>query len=68
MILGTLCPLIIPFLALSSINRIHPVREPVSSSVAVVVMSAADASGSRRHYAILLHSGWEIAAIRSPGR
>lgn len=65
MVLGTLCPLIIPFLALSSINGIHPIRETVSSGVAVVlIMKSADSSGTGRHNANLSGSGWEVASIQ----
>jgi hypothetical protein len=51
MVLCTFCPLIIPFLALSSITGIHPVREPASSSVGVVTMTSAEGSGSMQHLA-----------------
>jgi hypothetical protein len=47
MVLCTLCPLIIPFLALSGVNGIHPVREPISS-VGLVVMTSAESGGSMR--------------------
>lgn len=48
MVLCTLCPLIIPFLALSSISGIHPVREPAGSTVGLVVIRSADSGGSMR--------------------
>lgn len=64
MVLCTFCPLIIPFLALSSITGIHPVREPVSSSVGVVVMRSAESSGSMQHYANLFSNRREVTSIR----
>jgi hypothetical protein len=65
MVLGTLCPLIIPFLALSSISGIHPVRETVRSRIAIVaVMQSADSSGTRHSDVQLFRSGWEVASIQ----
>lgn len=62
MVLCTFCPLIIPFLALSGITSIHPVRAPVSNTVGVVVIRSPDSSGSMQHYADLFHSRWEFTA------
>ncbi len=65
MVLGTLCPLIIPFLALSSISGIHPVRETVGSNVAIIaVTQSADSSGTRQPDVNLFRSSWEVASIR----
>ncbi len=64
MILCTFCPLIIPFLALSSITGIHPVREPLSSTVGVAVMRPAESSGSMQHYANLVGRRWEVTSFR----
>ena len=64
MVLGTLCPLIIPFLALSSISGIHPVREPVRVSAEVVMTRSADGSDLSRNYPNLFGSGWDVASIR----
>lgn len=63
MVLGTLCPLIIPFLALSSISGIHPVGERASSTVGVVVMQLTDGDGSGRRYASLFRGGPEVTSI-----
>lgn len=64
MILGTFGPLIIPFLALSGVSGIHPVRAPASSTVAVVDKGPTDGCGSRRPDTDLAGSGREAASIR----
>jgi hypothetical protein len=63
MVLCTFCPLIIPFLALSGITGIHPVRAPVSSSVDVVLMRSPDGSGSIQHYANPFRSRSEVTSL-----
>jgi len=68
MVLGTLCRLIVPFLALPSMNGVHPIREPVSSSVGVAAIRSADGTASPRRYADLFLSRREVAPIRSPAR
>ncbi len=64
MVLCTFCPLLIPFLALSSITGIHPVREPVSSSVGPIVMRSADTTGSVQHNPKLFRIRWEVTSNR----
>jgi hypothetical protein len=64
MVLCTFCPLIIPFLALSGITGIHPIQEPVSSTVGVVVMRSAETGGPMQHYANPFGSRWQITSIR----
>jgi len=68
MVLGTLCRLIIPFLAMPSINGMHPLREPVSSRVGVTTIRSADGGASLCHSANLFLSGRTAAPIRSPVR
>jgi hypothetical protein len=63
MVLCTFCPLIIPFLALSSITGIHPIREPVSSSVGAAVIRSAESRGTTQYYANLFGGRWEVTSI-----
>jgi len=68
MVLGTLCRLIVPFLALPSMNGMHPIREPASSSVGMAAIRSADGTALPLRYADLFHSGREAMPIQSPDR
>lgn len=68
MVLGTLCQLIVPFLALPGISGVHPIAEPVSSSVGVVAISSPDGAASTQYYPNLFLSGREVVPIRAPVR
>ena len=68
MVLGTLCQLIVPFLALPGISGVHPIGEQVSSAVGVVAISSPDDAASTQYYANLFLSGREVVPIHSPVR
>jgi len=68
MVLGTFCRLIVPLLALPSMNGVHPIREPISSRVDLAAIRSAEAAASPRRHADLFRSEREIARNRSQVR
>jgi hypothetical protein len=59
MVVCTFCPLIIPFLALSSVTGIHPVQGPVSGELTMPMVGSISNIDPRPHYASLFRIRWD---------
>jgi hypothetical protein len=58
MVVCTLCPLMIPLLALSGVTGIHPVRAPAGAAAVIMLVATAGSTDARPRDANAFRIAW----------